>query len=229
MISLSISDTLLSTLPLLLAMAIMQWRLGSCRDIGIAGARMVLQLIGVGYILAFLFEYEWPWLGLLILSFMTIVSAIIAIRPLKQKSWATFNAALLSLFLGGSLHLAWILVVVLKLSPWYQPQFVIPLAGMVFANGMNALSLGAERFESERKHVERAEAAKNAFNAAMIPQVNALLAVGLVSLPGMMTGQILSGVSPLEAVRYQIMVMSMVAGASAVCLGLYFYFEGKKI
>ncbi len=227
MITLSVSDTLLSTLPLLLAIVIMQWRLGRAKDMTIAGARMVLQLVGVGYILAFLFEYDWPWLGLLIMCFMMTVSAIIAIRPLKQKSLASFYTALLAMTIGCSFHLAWIILVVLKLSPWYQPQFVIPLAGMVLANAMNALSLGAERFESELEHYQQKEAARRAFNAAMIPQINALLAVGLVSLPGMMTGQILSGVSPLEAIRYQIMVMSMVAGSSAVCLAGYFYFWGK--
>ena len=227
MITLTVSDTLLSTVPLLLAIGVIQWRLGRSQDLAVASARMVLQLIGVGYILTFLFEYDWPWLGLLILSFMMTVSSVIAIRPLKQKSLLSFYTALLALTIGSCLHLAWIVLVVLKLSPWYQPQFVIPLAGMVLANGMNALSLGAERFEAELRHCKQKEATQRAFNAAMIPQINALLAVGLVSLPGMMTGQILSGVSPLEAVRYQIMVMSMVAGSSAVCLSAYFYFWNR--
>jgi len=222
MISLSTFDTLLSTLPLLLAVAIYQWKLGHCKDLVVAAARMVLQLVAVGYLLSFLFDYRWSWLGVAVLSFMTLVSTSIAIRPLQQKTWQHFRAALLALFLSGSLHLFWILLVVLQLSPWYQPQFVIPLAGMVFANGMNSLSVGAERYEAETAH-NTSNATTVAFNAAMIPQINALLAVGLVSLPGMMTGQILSGISPLEAVRYQIMVMSMVAGTSACCLFLYFY------
>ena len=86
---------------------------------------------------------------------------------------------------------------------------VIPLAGMIYANAMNAVSLGAERYESELEHGE-VTARSRAFRSALIPQVNAFLAVGLVSLPGMMTGQILSGVDPLIAVRYQMMVMAMV-------------------
>lgn len=223
MITLTLFDTLLSTIPLLLAVILYQWRLGRSSELAIAGARMVLQLVGVGYLLSVLFNYKLPAIGLLVVSFMMSVSAWIAIRPLQQKSWAIFRHALLSLGASSLLHLCWILFVVLRLDPWYQPQFVIPLAGMVLANGMNSLSVGAERLEAERASHPKSEAARIAFNAAMIPQVNALLAVGLVSLPGMMTGQILSGISPLEAVRYQIMVMSMVAGNSALALVLYLW------
>jgi putative ABC transport system permease protein len=110
--------------------------------------------------------------------------------------------------------------IILELPRWFEPRFVIPLAGMVFANSMNTISLAGERFHAE---LERGDdylsARRAAMEAAMIPQVNALLAVGLVSLPGMMTGQILSGVDPLTAARYQIMVMCMIfstAGLSAV-------------
>ena len=220
MIRLSLLDTFLSTLPLLLAMGIFQWRLNRCTDLMVASARMILQLLAMGYLLSFLFDYKLNILGLAVLTFMTLVAAAIAIRPLKRRSLQLFGFAALALFIASVVHLTWIIAVVLKLSPWYQPQFVIPLAGMVFANGMNSLSLGAERYESEMEHQPH-NAASIAFNAAMIPQVNALLAVGLVSLPGMMTGQILSGISPMEAVRYQIMVMSMVAGTSALSLAIY--------
>ena len=110
--------------------------------------------------------------------------------------------------------------IILELPRWYEPRFVIPLAGMVFANSMNTISLAGERFHVECQRGEEYLSARNAaIEAAMIPQVNALLAVGLVSLPGMMTGQILSGIEPLTAARYQIMVMCMIfstAGLSAV-------------
>jgi len=111
--------------------------------------------------------------------------------------------------------------IVLTLEPWYQPQFMIPLAGMIFANSMNSISLAVERLNAEKnRNVPYTEARNIALQAALIPVINALFAVGLVSLPGMMTGQILSGVSPLIAIRYQIMVMCMVfgsAGISAAC------------
>jgi putative ABC transport system permease protein len=110
--------------------------------------------------------------------------------------------------------------IILELPRWYEPRFVIPLAGMVFANSMNTISLAGERFHVERQRGEDYLSARNtAIEAAMIPQINALLAVGLVSLPGMMTGQILSGIEPLTAARYQIMVMCMIfstAGLAAI-------------
>jgi len=99
---------------------------------------------------------------------------------------------------------------------------VIPLAGMIFANSMNTISLAGERFHAERVRGEDYLSARRlAMEAAMIPQVNALLAVGLVSLPGMMTGQILSGVEPLTAARYQIMVMCMIFSTAGLAAVLY--------
>ena len=106
---------------------------------------------------------------------------------------------------------------VLDLHPWYWPRYVIPLAGMIFTNAMNSVSLAAERFEAELKRdVAYNEARAIALRASLIPITNSLFAVGLVSLPGMMTGQILSGISPLIAARYQIMVMCMVYGAAGI-------------
>ena len=223
---LSLIDTALSLVPLMIGTIIFIWYQMNGKELLIAAARMLLQLVTVGYLLAFLFRYDWPWLGLLIMSFMLVVASIITIRPLQQKSYRDWLVVLAALGIAGSFNLSWLILVVIKLSPWYQPAIIIPLAGMVFANGMNALSVGAERYEQEAK-AGNAQAVSVSFNAAMIPQINALLAVGLVSLPGMMTGQILSGVSPLLAVRYQIMVMSMVASMTIISLGIYFYFKKK--
>jgi len=116
---------------------------------------------------------------------------------------------------------------VLELRPFHSAQYVIPLAGMVFASAMNSISISicAEGFQSERNRGEKITVAREfAFKAALIPITNALFDVGLVSLPGMMTGQIIAGVDPPIAARYQIMVMCMLfssAGLSAACF-LYF-------
>ncbi|HJN94518.1 MAG TPA: ABC transporter permease [Gammaproteobacteria bacterium] len=114
---------------------------------------------------------------------------------------------------------------VLELRPFHSAQYVIPLAGMVFASAMNSISICAEGFQSERNRGEKITVAREfAFKAALIPITNALFDVGLVSLPGMMTGQIIAGVDPPIAARYQIMVMCMLfssAGLSAACF-LYF-------
>ena len=226
MIELSITDTLIGLFPLIVAIGVYWSVLRKSRDILYASLRMVLQLVLIGYGLAYIFKYDVSAIGVLILAVMIGAAAFIAIRPLQRRSSKTLISAALALTIAGGLNLAWMLLAVFQLSPWYQPQIVIPLAGMVFANGMNAISLAAERFEKEvQSYPQQAET--TAFNAAMIPQVNALLAVGLVSLPGMMTGQILSGISPLIAVRYQILIMSMITSTSALSIWLYFKFSQK--
>ena len=116
---------------------------------------------------------------------------------------------------------------VLEMTPFYEPRFVIPIAGMIYANSMNAISIAAERFEKELKNTTTKEANITAFKASMIPKVNTFLAVGLVSLPGMMTGQILSGVDPLIAVRYQIVVMAMIFGSAGMSVITYFLLTSK--
>lgn len=222
MTDLTVLDTAISLAPLIAGILIYIGYNLNTKELALASARMVLQLVAIGYLLALLFEYDWPLLGLGIMSVMLVTASFISVRPLRRKNRYILLASLLALLLSGIVNLGWIILAVLKLTPWYQPSIVIPLAGMVFSNGMNALSIGAERFEKELQD-QSANATTAAFNAAMIPQINALLAVGLVSLPGMMTGQILSGTSPLVAVRYQIMVMSMVVGTSAIALAIYFY------
>ena len=93
---------------------------------------------------------------------------------------------------------------------------------MIFASSMNAVSLAAERFEAETgRDVAYRDARRTAYQAALIPIINSLFAVGLVALPGMMTGQILSGVSPLVAAKYQIVVMTMLFGAAGISAAIY--------
>jgi putative ABC transport system permease protein len=130
---------------------------------------------------------------------------------------------------SGLAMLAIVTQLVLDLPRWFEPSFVVPLAGMIFANAMNTVSLAAERFESERdRDVDIVGARRAALDAALIPQINGLLAVGLVSLPGMMTGQILSGIEPLVAVRYQIMVMCMLFGSSGLSAAAYLALHSRR-
>ena len=123
--------------------------------------------------------------------------------------------------LGGGIPLFIMTQAVIELQPWYEPRYMVALGGMVFANAMNNVSLAAERFGAElNREADYITARNTAFNASMIPVINSLFAVGLVSLPGMMTGQILSGISPFIAARYQIMVMCMIfssAGFTTAC------------
>ena len=114
-------------------------------------------------------------------------------------------------------------------EPWFKPSIVIPLAGMVFAVGMNGISLFAERYFAELGRVDEVQARNIAYTATLIPITNSLMAVGLVSLPGMMTGQILSGVSPLIAVRYQIMIMLMFFTSSGLTSALFYLLLKRQL
>lgn len=191
-------------------------------DLIISTTRMVVQLIAIGFVLVYLFTTDNWLLGLAVLSFMLVVSSWIALRPLKDKNRHHYIQLVTALMLGCGSVLALIIVAVLHLDPWYQPRYVIPLGGMLLANTMNSLSLAGERLDSELLIAQPQEQARNkAFNTAMIPQINSLLAVGLVALPGMMTGQILSGVSPLLAVRYQIVIMATILCSAAFSVAIY--------
>ena len=221
---LSATDLLWVSLPILLVMAVYyRWSIKLNQTLqGIA--RMVVQLIFVGYLLTYIFASTSPYLVSTILCIMLTTAGWISLRPIhrRRKNAYWFSLAAIS---GGSIFTLFVVVKgVLDLSPWYEPRYLIPIAGMVFANAMNAVSLAAERFESEMdRNLPYIDARNKAMHTAMIPITNSLFAVGLVSLPGMMTGQILSGISPLIAVRYQIMVMCMVFGAAGISAALYLH------
>ena len=197
-----------------------RWSLGVGTTL-YAMARMLVQLLLVGYALTYIFETRHAGLVMLVLAVMLIAASWIALRPLPGNRRQRYAKALGSMALGGGLTLALVSQGVLALDPWFEPRYMVPLGGMIFSNAMNTVSLAAERFEAETANQAPYEQARRtALETAFIPLVNSLFAVGLVALPGMMTGQILSGVSPLIAVRYQIMVMCMTfgsAGISAVC------------
>jgi len=189
---------------------------------------MIVQLILIGYVLTYIFDADSPYLVVLILCIMLIAASVIAMRPLRKKHKSLYLYAFISIFIGGIFTLFMVIFGVLELNPWYEPKFLVPIAGMIFANSMNAVSISAERLESEldRDNVYE-EARATAYKAALIPIINALFAVGLVSLPGMMTGQILSGVDPLIAVRYQMMVMLMILGSAGISVAIYLWFLKK--
>ena len=183
--------------------------------------RMVAQLALVGYTLTFLFGTEHPLVVLGVLAVMLGAAGWISLRPIARRRASIYPHSLAAIGAGGLSTLAVVTQGVLAADPWHDAPVLIPLGGMVFAAAMNAVSLSAERLDAElTRGAAYSDARPVAMRSALIPQVNSLFAVGLVSLPGMMTGQILSGVSPLIAVRYQIMVMCMMfgaAGMSAAC------------
>lgn len=229
------ASLILCVIPVLMVVWILfRWSMGT-GNVLYALVRMVSQLLLVGYVLLYIFNSDNPWVILLILSGMVLISSWIALRTVQNRRRDLYAKAIISILIGGGLTLVLVTQGVLSLRPWYLPRYLIPLAGMIFAGVMNSVSLAAERMvaESERG-VDYQKAKSIALNAALIPITNSLFAVGLVSLPGMMTGQILSGVSPLVAVNYQIMVMLMTFGAAGLASACFLVlirvdFEGTSI
>lgn len=201
---------------LVVIFVLFKWSLGASNAI-YALARMLSQLLLVGYFLAYIFESDSAWIVLGILSVMVFASSWIALGTIKDKRLVLYKQTLVAITLGGGIIFIIITQGVLQIDKWYSPQYTIPLAGMIFANSMNCVSLAVERLAAEiDRGVVYIEARRIALQASLIPVTNSLFAVGLVALPGMMTGQILSGVSPLIASRYQIMVMCMIFAAAGI-------------
>lgn len=218
----------LAFIPVLLVLVILyKWALNSANAL-YAVMRMLVQLLLVGYVLTTIFQAESAWLVMAVMLVMVTAASWIALGTIKQNRVALFKHAFWSILCGGGITLILVTQGVINLDPWFEPQYMIPLAGMIFANSMNSVSLAAERLHAELdRSVPYAEARTIAFNAAFIPVVNSLFAVGLVALPGMMTGQILSGVSPIIAAHYQIVVMCMIFGSAGLSTA-YFLILSKS-
>ncbi len=183
---------------------------------------MLTQLLLIGYFLIYIFKTDSALIIVAVLTIMLLSSSWIALRTMKIPRKVLYLKSLSAIALAGILILALVTRGVLNLQPWYMPSYLIPLAGMIFANAMNSVSLAGERLEAEiDRGIPYLQARIIALKASLIPITNSLFAVGLVSLPGMMTGQILSGVSPLIAVRYQIMVMCMIFSAAGIASAIF--------
>lgn len=217
-----LSNLALAFIPVLLVLVILaKWSMPPKRTLH-ALVRMLVQLLLVGYVLSYIFSSQSAWLIGVLLLVMMLFSTYIALTNLESPKPGLFKSAFIAIFISSVIVLLFMTQGVLNLEPWYKAQALVPLAGMVFANGMNSVSLCGERLFSELAHKQSYEKARNkAFKASMIPNINALFAVGIVSLPGMMTGQILAGVSPFIAARYQIMVMCMVFASAGLASAIF--------
>ena len=220
--TISLFSLSIAFLPVLVVI-VTQWRWSlDYRNSVYAIFRMLTQLLIIGYFLVYIFKSDNANIVAAVLVMMVFVSSWIALRTISEHRKKLYTKALISIGLGGGIILFIITEGVLQLKPWYLANYMIPLAGMIFANAMNSVSLSAERFSSEIKENKSYRESRNiAFNASLIPNINTLFAVGIVSLPGMMTGQILSGVDPLIAVRYQIMVMCMIFGSAGISTAIF--------
>lgn len=206
-------------------------RLGLERQLLVAALRTVLQLLAIGYLLGWVFQFAYWYVVLLVMALMTLVAGLSASERTPRYRGQRLDS-LLSIWASSWLVSAIGLLVIIRIHPWYEPQYAIPILGMVLGNTLTGVSLGIERMTHElqagRARVElvlslggsRWEAAQGAIRqavrAGMLPTLNQMSVVGIVSLPGMMTGQMLAGESPNEAVRYQIVIMFLIAASSSL-------------
>ena len=220
----------LASIPAFVVFAIMwRWAAGAGTAI-YASIRMLAQLLLIGYVLVFIFEAGEPTIVMAVLAVMIVAASWISIRPLKEKSRRVFLHAFTAITVSGVLVLALVSQLVIDIEPWFSPRYLVPLAGMIFSGAMNTVSLAGERAYAEAaRGTSFFETRRIAMEAAMIPMINSLFAVGLVALPGMMTGQILSGVSPLIAAKYQIVVMLMLFGVTGIAAAVFVMLERDRL
>jgi putative ABC transport system permease protein len=216
--------------------------LGLARRILIAASRMVVQLMLVGLVLKVLFAAVSPlWTGVAALSMVLFAGQeIMARQDRRFTGWWSYGIGTGSMLLAAGLVTLFGLTTQLRPDPWYDPRYAIPLLGMVLGNTMTGISLGLHTLTSsvadQRGAIEARLAlgaeirqamgplVRKALKNAAMPIINTMGTTGLVALPGMMTGQILAGVEPVEAVKYQILIMFLIsggttAGAVAAVLG----------
>lgn len=208
------------------------YRLKLERDLALGAVLAFVQLSLVGYLLTVIFALKSPGPVFAMYTATALFATRLARRKVRTRGvsifWPTFLAMISTCFFVSSLMSG----LILQAKPWWEAQYFIPVGGMIAGNAMNALSIALERFFSElrlrRAEVEAAlclgaspaeagrDMFRNALRAGMINSINALMGVGLVSLPGMMTGQILAGVPPLQAIRYQLAIMLVLTAAAAL-------------
>lgn len=204
---------------------LLSWRnrLGLGKGVLIGAVRTALQLTAAGLLLRFVFDIDLWYLTFIILVGMLVAAGFGALGRLELKGVRVYAVLITSIAATSAVALAFLLALVVRISPWYDPRYTIPIAGMVIGNSMTAAALCLNRFHSELKlrqsEVETrlalgataaqasSEATRAAARAASIPVLANLATVGMVQLPGMMTGQIIAGADPTQAIRYQIAIM----------------------
>jgi len=227
------------------AIALSRWqRLGLAAPLAIAAGRTVLQLLVAGYLLAAVFALNHPLAVLAVLGAMVAIAAIAARNRISKRLPGLLLTLSGALVASTALTVSYAIVAIIQPPTWYAPQYVIPLAGMVLGNAMNSATVTGERLASTiasshlaiETHLSLGAAPmqaiasyrREAVRAGLLPLINRMTVVGLVTLPGMLTGQVLSGTDPLDAALYQILIMFMVAFAELVAVLLVAQGVGRQ-
>ncbi len=254
MISLTWLDLTLAASSLLLLALVIYWiQLTTIsQKILIAGLRATVQLLAIGWVLKLLFSQNNPlWIGLMALVMVALAGYEVRQRQHRRfKGWWSYGMGTSAIFISSFVLTLLCLLAIIQADPWYTPQYAIPLLGMMLGNTMNGIALGLDRLTQsawEQRDIIEArllmgqdwqetilDIRQHSVRTGLIPILNAMAASGIITLPGMMTGQILAGASPLEAVKYQIMIMFLIAAGTgfgtliAVHLGAARLFDERQ-
>jgi putative ABC transport system permease protein len=218
---------------MILAIALSAWqKLGLEGGLAIATGRTIVQLLVVGYLLEAVFAFRNPVLVLIVIVIMAVIATVVARNRIGKKVPNLLPIVSGSILLSTALTLGYVNWLVLRPELWYEPRVLIPLAGILLGNVMNAAAIAGERLVStlNRSPIEiethlslgatpqqaTANYRQEAIKAGLMPTLNTMLVVGVVTLPGVFTGQILGGANPLIAAGYQILIMFMLAIATLI-------------
>jgi putative ABC transport system permease protein len=253
MVTLTITDLVIAAVLVgLLALLSLRLQTGISLQLLVAAARTAIQLTLIGLVLKVLFaNAHLGWVTLMAV-FMLLVAGreVMARQERRFKGWWGYAVGTFSMFLSSFTVTVFALVVILGDSPWYTPQYAIPLLGMLLGNTMNGISISMDRLThaaweqrgviearlmlGERWDEAISEIRRQAIRSGMIPIINAMAAAGIISLPGMMTGQILAGAAPVDAVKYQILIMFLITAGTglgtmaAVTIGAKHLFDKRQ-
>ena len=240
-----------AALVLVLAITSARMKLGVSRQLVISAIRAAVQLALLGLVLRAIFAQAWLLLVLAMAIVMVLAAAreVMARQQRRFRGWWGFGVGATSMFVSAFAVTILALLAIVGPEPWYTPQYAIPLLGMVLGNTMNGIALSLDRLLQstwqQRGLIEQrlmlgqtreeamADVRRDSIRAGLTPIINAMVAAGLVSLPGMMTGQILAGSPPIEAAKYQILIMFLIAGATgfgavgAIWVATHRLFDGR--
>lgn len=221
-----------ASLVMLLALLSISQQLKLAGMLIISASRAFIQLILLGYVLDIVFALEsLPWiLAIVLLMLLVAGREVMARQHRRLRGWWGFGTGTLSLFISSFCIILITLTAIINVEPWYKPQYFIPFMGMLLGNTMSGIAISLDRLLEDawmqRQLIETRLSLghlacdamnimrRKALRAGMIPIINAMAVAGIVSLPGMMTGQLLAGSSPLEAAKYQILIFFLIAAGT---------------
>jgi putative ABC transport system permease protein len=239
--------SLAAALVVLLALLSRILQLGIASQLLVAGLRTVVQLLLIGLILKSIFSYvHLGWISLLSIIMLLLAGReVMSRQKYRLKGWWGFGLGTLSMFVSSFSITLIALNVIINVDPWYTPQYAIPMLGMMLGNTMNGISLGQDRLNQsawqQRAIIEArlmlgwnwsraiSDIRQDSIRTGLMPIINAMAAAGIVSLPGMMTGQILAGSPPMEAVKYQILIMFLITAGTGFGTFVAVWFGSKRL